>query len=314
MDKRKDADFPLPSGAVMRSSCFRSRSIKLPVILVHYRRPELLERCVETIRSSSDLAADIVVVDNSREALARTPEGTGYLRGGPELGYGGGINYAVRHCGIKEKYFLAANTDLEFHPAALIGLVEVAWRAPRAGILGPALYVDPEFNRSAPVYALDWRRYLFVRTAPPADDAPHTVDYVDGAAMLVKTEIFRAVGGLDERFFLYCEDTDLSMRIRQAGYECLRVPCAKVFHVGHASTGKISALSLYHGLRSSLYFIGRYCPKGARGKVSCFVVLEAFRRAGRIGPKRVMAALAGVADFITRRTGPEPAWIRGSRR
>jgi len=284
--------------------------LNLTAILVHYSRPELLNRCVESIRSSSGLATDVLVVDNSPAGFVSAPVGVKVIRGGPGLGYGAAINRAVELHDICDEYFLAANTDVEFHRDALRRLLDAARLEPRAGLLGPALYEESHFTRPSPVYALEFDRYLFKRTVPPEADEPHEVDYVDGAAMLIKTEVFAKIGGFDGRFFLYCEDADLSVRTRLAGFRCLRVPGAKVFHVGHGTTGKTSPLSLYHGLRSSLYFASKHSPAHARAKVFGFVLLEAFRRAAAIGRKGVAAAAAAAADFFLRRRGPEPRWIR----
>jgi GT2 family glycosyltransferase len=76
-------------------------------------------------------------------------------------------------------------------------------------------------------------------------DSPGTPDWVSGACMLVRRDAFAAVGGFDEDFFLYCEDTDLCRRLRDAGHDIRYEPGAGVRHVGGASsdTGQTRAIA-----------------------------------------------------------------------
>jgi len=283
----------------------------LPVILVYYSRPELLERCIKTIRADTELDSSICIVDNSPLTLKRIPKGVRIIRGGPLLGYGGGINKGFHECVSDEEFFIAANTDIEFARGSMTRLVETAKGDKTAGIVGPALFDDAAYSRPASIFRFDWDRYLFARVSPPVLDGPHEADYADGAVMLIRSSLFRTLKGFAKKYFLYCEDTDLSMRTCKMDYACLRDPRSHVFHVGHGSTGNLSMLALYHGLRSSLYFIQEYAPVHLRWKICFFVMLERFRKAFNIGVRGLAAAGSAIIDFFMRRTGPGPAWIRG---
>jgi GT2 family glycosyltransferase len=70
---------------------------------------------------------------------------------------------------------------------------------------------------------------------PSAYERAGTPDWVSGACMLVRRDVLEAIGGLDEGYFLYCEDTDLCYRVRQAGYDIRFEPTATAFHQGGAS-------------------------------------------------------------------------------
>ena len=81
-----------------------------------------------------------------------------------------------------------------------------------------------------------------------------------GAAMLIRRDLWDALGGFDEDFFCYCEDADLGFRARLLGERCLFVPEAKVRHVGSASLGVRSDFALYHGYRNRLWLYLKNMP------------------------------------------------------
>ncbi|MGA9657560.1 MAG: glycosyltransferase family 2 protein [Asticcacaulis sp.] len=83
-----------------------------------------------------------------------------------------------------------------------------------------------------------------------------------GAAMLIRRDLFEALGGFDEDFFCYCEDADLGFRARLLGETCLLVPEARVLHVGSASLGVRSDFALYHGYRNRLWMYVKNMPLG----------------------------------------------------
>ncbi|WP_443749107.1 glycosyltransferase family 2 protein [Asticcacaulis solisilvae] len=81
-----------------------------------------------------------------------------------------------------------------------------------------------------------------------------------GAAFVIRRDLFRQLGGFDERFFCYCEDADLGARARLLGHNCRLVPEAKVAHIGSASTGVRSDFALYHGYRNRLWLYAKTMP------------------------------------------------------
>jgi GT2 family glycosyltransferase len=91
---------------------------------------------------------------------------------------------------------------------------------------------------------------------------PHTqaqlVPWVMGAALAIRREAFEAVGGFDEAFFMYCEETDLSYRLKTAGWQVHFVPIATVTHVGQASTNQYRTEMAVQHIRSRLLFYQRH--------------------------------------------------------
>ena len=83
-----------------------------------------------------------------------------------------------------------------------------------------------------------------------------------GAAMLIRRDLFEALGGFAESFFCYCEDADLGFRARLIGDRCLFIPDARVGHVGSASTSVRSDFALYYGYRNRVWLYLRNMPLG----------------------------------------------------
>ena len=111
---------------------------------------------------------------------------------------------------------------------------------------------------------------------------PHamTVDQVIGAFFLIRTEVYSQLGGFDERFFVYYEEVDLSLRARQAGWRsvCLTGVAAK--HVGGGATQQVKAKRLFYLLRSRLLYVRKHFS--AMGMLSVFVTTLVFEPMARL--------------------------------
>ena len=150
---------------------------------------------------------------------------------------------------------------------------------PKVGVVGPCLFGDDGKIQSSarpfPSPLAMGRHYRAIRSldvvrkaaraylSPPPDRAPSPVDWVTGAAMLIRREAFDSVGGWDERFFLYLEDTDFCRRLAQAGWETWYLPEARMRHL-HARQSDSAAGSLLRSparrahVRSMVRFFSLY--------------------------------------------------------
>jgi hypothetical protein len=108
-----------------------------------------------------------------------------------------------------------------------------------------------------------------------------SVEHVIGASYLIRRSIFEAVGGFDERFFMYLEDLDLSCRIRQAGWKCLYLAGTRAFHEGGGSSKKVLSQRLFYSLRSRLQYASKHFdPIGCIALSAITLMLEPFLRCG----------------------------------
>jgi N-acetylglucosaminyl-diphospho-decaprenol L-rhamnosyltransferase len=235
------------------------------VIIVNFNTGRLARRCVETVAAElANVEWNGVVVDN-----ASTDDSRAHLKDIPHVrvianernvGFGAAVNQAAARCESNLLFLL--NPDCELTPGAFGALVETLDAYSDCAIAAPRLLnADGSTQESARGEPTAWtglfgRHTLLTRFLPSSalarrnlraqtivdsgvESAP--VDWVMGAAMLVRREAFEQVGGFDERYFLYWEDADLCRRLRERGWSTRFVPGAIVRHSGAGSARSDSA-------------------------------------------------------------------------
>jgi GT2 family glycosyltransferase len=245
--------------------------MELDVVVVAYRSGACLRKCVEPLAGRPGVA--VFVVDNqcpdgSPALVADLPLTTVAL--GRNAGFGAGCNAGVRIGSAPAVLFL--NPDAQIDPSAALALASRLEFDPSLGAVGPRIVGEDGSThlsvrrlprlRSAFGEALFLHHLLpraqwateFVRS--PGAEAP--AEWLSGAVLCVRRSSFEAVGGFDERFFLYSEDTDICARLRQAGFGIAYEPAVTAMHVGGGSARaagqeemKLTARLLYARLHES---------------------------------------------------------------
>jgi GT2 family glycosyltransferase len=249
------------------------------VVIVNYNtRQHLRESLASAVREGAD---EVVVVDNASSdgsaemVRAEYPRVT--LHANPtNRGYGAAANQGIASC--TAAYVVLLNADACLGAGALTALraclddhSDTAIVGPRLlnvdGSLQPSCYAFPgslpwildndilfRLNRGLPIV-----RTRLLRTW--AHDRERVVPWIKGAAMAIRREAFDAVGGFDESFPLFYEETDLCQRVTAAGWRILFSPAATVHHLGGASTGdRVAAVSLQLFAGQVQYFQA-HCPR-----------------------------------------------------
>jgi len=230
----------------------------LTVVTVTYSSGSHLDRFLSSLTVATDLPVQVIIADNGsfdgapEEAVQRYP-GTRLLRTGGNLGYGSAANRAVATIPAVQEYVLVANPDVVWAPGSIDALLEAADRWPQAGALGP-LIRDPDgavypSARHLPslirggmhaVVGFAWKNnpwtksYRQERTEP----SERPVGWLSGSCLLLRRKAFDAVGGFDERYFMYMEDVDLGDRLGRAGWLNVYVPASEILHDKGHSTGR----------------------------------------------------------------------------
>ncbi len=229
------------------------------VVIVNYNtRQHLHESLASAVREG---AAEVVVVDNASSdgsaqmVRAEYPRVT--LHTNPtNCGYGSAANRGIASC--TAAYVILLNADACLAPGALTALRACLDDHPEIAAVGPRLLnVDGSLQSSCYTFpgSLRWildndvlvrlnRRLPLVRRRllrTWAHDRERVVPWIKGAAMAIRREAFDAVGGFDESFLLFYEETDLCSRLHAAGWRILFSPAATVHHLGGASTGDRAA-------------------------------------------------------------------------
>ncbi|MCF2705945.1 glycosyltransferase family 2 protein [Arcanobacterium haemolyticum] len=224
----------------------------LRVVTVAFNPGDELRACVASISEATTKPYEVVVVDNGteRDVVDEVASDYGVIveRPGRNLGYGGAANLGAQH--YDGEWILVANPDLEFTPGSIDKLIEAADHWPQAGVFGPLIRtlegdVYPsarQFPRlvSGAGHALlaqVWPGNPFTRAyrSNAAIDRAHEVDWLSGACLLIRTEAFREVGGFDDSYFMFFEDTQLGEDMRAHGWASVFIPEADVTHEQGAS-------------------------------------------------------------------------------
>jgi N-acetylglucosaminyl-diphospho-decaprenol L-rhamnosyltransferase len=220
-------------------------------VVVTFNALPWVERCLESVRGLETVVVDHGSTDGTLDLVERRFREVTLLRR-ENRGYGAGLNAGVQ--ATSGRHVLLLNSDAWAKEGAVQRLLAFAESHPRAGLVGPrARNPDGSLQRTVRGFPTLWRlatEYFFLRKLAPrsqalnafyaagfAHDEPRRVDWLMGFAMLVRREAFEAVGGFDEQFFLFSEETDLCRRLWDAGWEVWFTPEAEFTHVAGASHG-----------------------------------------------------------------------------
>lgn len=244
-----------------------ARATRLLAIVINYRTApmtiEAVRALVPELRALGAARAVIVENDSGDDSRARLQsalrsEGwedcVSLLASDRNRGFAGGINLALeseRHSPAPASFVYLLNSDAFVATGALRTLVEFLEAHPEVGICGSYIHglagephetafrfpsILGEFIARVPLWPFTrWLKRFAI--ALPIPTRPTAVDWLAGASMLIRNEVFEAIGGFDGDFFLYYEETDFCRRASKAGFPTWYVPESRVAHAGSQSTG-----------------------------------------------------------------------------
>lgn len=229
---------------------------EVAVVTVTYASDRDIGDFLATVGAST-VPVEVVVADNPSSSSAQTiaiatSMGAKVVRSPSNVGYGGAANLGVRSVGPGISYVLISNPDVRLEVDTIEKLAAALDAGPEIGLIGPLIrdadgHVYPSARRIPSLrtgigHALfsrlwptnPWTRAYRVDDADPTE--PRDVGWLSGACFMVRRDVFDAVGGFDERYFMYFEDVDLGYRVTKAGWINRFDPSAAVTHTGAAST------------------------------------------------------------------------------
>ncbi len=231
----------------MTQSAPTVRSGVVSVVLVNYRGAEDTITC---LRAFADVewpasALELIVVDNDSgdgsvaRIRAAVPEAH-VIEAGSNTGFAGGCNLGVAHA--TGEYVAFLNNDARPHPRWIAEAVVVLQEDPQvASVASKVLDWDGRLvdyvDGSMTWYAMGYKREV-EKPDSPAFDTPKDVLFGTGAALFVRAEVYRSVGGFDERFFMFYEDVDLGWRLNLLGYRVRYAPRSIAYHRHHITMNK----------------------------------------------------------------------------
>jgi len=204
--------------------------MEITASIVTYFSGPIIDNCLEHLTRSTRRTLEIVVfdnasADNTHQQLAHWSDQIRSIESSENVGFGTGHNRALKEA--SGRYFLILNPDIELPPGALDALADHLDQHPECGSVSPLLSED---NRAFQGFSFSYPGHRY--TGKTFKKLPGQIASLKGACMLVRAEVFRAIGGFDSRYFLYAEDLDLSLEIRKHGYELHCIDDVRVRHIG----------------------------------------------------------------------------------
>jgi len=224
-----------------------------------------LWECVAALEGQTLRDFEVKIVDNSgRGAVRGSGIATASVRVIDEarnVGFGAAINHAMRESATP--YVATLNDDAAPHPGWLAALVAAMEDRPDAGMCASQvrLYGEDTLDSAGMLICPDGSSKQRGHGRPPSlFPVSEEVLFPSGSAALYRRAMLDQIGGFDEDFFLYCEDTDLGLRARWAGWRCLYAPEAVVEHHYSHSAGRASRLKAYYVERNRLFVLAKNFP------------------------------------------------------
>jgi hypothetical protein len=222
-------------------------------------------RYVESIAKTQYRNLEIIIIDNAstdgsyniiQDWVKNYPH-TRLLKLDRNLGYAGGNNTGFRTAVKDAKYVAFLNNDIEVEQDWLEKIIEVMESDRSIAAAQPKIL---QLKNKQLIDSLGGfvdrlgRAYDLGHGMPDMDqhEKPFEVFYARGAAIVVRAELFRMVGGFDEDYFIYYEETDLCWRLRLLGYKIVTVPTARIYHLGGGTTGGATPHTIYLRRRNQL--------------------------------------------------------------
>jgi GT2 family glycosyltransferase len=258
---------------------------RLDIVIVNWNTGHALRSCVESVPHAPDgvVIQRIVVVDNASSddsvaLVADAPPPLELIRNSLNRGFAAACNQGAT--GSTADYLLFLNPDTRLYPDTLSRTVAFM-QAPEqqdVGICGIRLVDDDGHPTTAAARFPSLRSLFGEATAlsrvlpwlfPPhllssrECETTRSVDQVIGAFFLIRRQVFEALGGFDERFFVYYEEVDLSLRARRHGHRSMYFSGAQAYHRGGLSSEQVKAMRLFYSLRSRLLYAFKHFSRVA---------------------------------------------------
>lgn len=213
-----------------------------------------LAECLRSLEGQTIRAFEVVVVDNSGAHRVTAARPARVIYNERNAGFGAAVNQVFHE--TSAPYLATLNDDAVADPGWLEALVGAAEANPRAGMFASRVMLAGTglLDSAGMLLAADGSSKQRGYGQPP-EPFRHRREafFPSGSAALYRRAMLDEIGLFDETFFLYCEDTDLGLRARWAGWECLYVPGAAVEHRYSHTAGGASPMKAYYVERNRLY-------------------------------------------------------------
>lgn len=266
-------------------------STTLSIVIVNYNSKDYLRECFYSIQeTAANLEHEIIVIDNhsfdgSVEFIRKVfPEVT-LIANKFNYGFSRACNQGIKIS--KGRYILLLNNDTVLLPHALEDMIAVMEQSPGIGLLGCKLLntdrsLQQSFGKVTGFLNEFGRKYfinLYEKYKNPlvgkflnwAHTEEKEVEWVKGACMLLRRQAIFDADLMDENYFMYMEEVDLSIRVKQLGWKVVYTPKAQIIHHGGGSTATNSYRASVEYRKSQLYFYKKHYGKSGLFKLRAYL-------------------------------------------
>lgn len=288
---------------------------KVFAVVVNWNQKEATEKCVKSLLKNAPKIS-VVIIDNGstdnsfsylQENLA-VPEKIFLIKSKENLGFAGGVNLGVKFALKKNASFvLILNNDVIFGPDFLKPLIKEFKKDDKLGVISPVIYYFPQKNKiwyaggEIDFLQLKVRHLNFIKK-----ETTYKTGFASGCVMLVKKQVFQKVGFLKEKYFMFFEDADFSVRVKKTNFKIKVAPSSKVYHAESTSIRE-SPLKAYYLVRNGLIFGKENYSICALSWLYIFFFLRLFynfiKRLFRPQNEALKAVFEGLIDFIKGKEG-----------
>lgn len=242
----------------------------LAIIILNWNAAEETITCVQSIREWISISPDIYVIDNNssqsdKDLLVRNNQDFKLVINPVNTGFAGGNNIGIR-AALTDGHttILLLNNDARMAESDIAILLDTLKSSSTIGVIGPVLYGrDAKVILNAGGKDIGWNYISHLKTVRRQNHV-YDVDYVSGTAMLVKSEVFRKIGLLDERYFFSGEVADFCKRVRRyrrkygPGWRVVIDPRAHAIHDIQIPSSRREKLYTYYIVRNRFLYIRKF--------------------------------------------------------
>lgn len=285
------------------------------VVVVNFNGLRFLEDCIHSLIAQTWKNLEIIIVDNassdgSVEYLSSHFDGLVLIENTQNLGFAAGVNTGIRNA--RGSYIMTLNNDTRVDCHCIERLLTEMMSNNSLGMCAPKmLFPDGRINSAGICISRSgaaWDRGMFEDDVGQYDVKEYILGPCAGAAMY-RRAMLEEVCLFDEDFFLYMEDVDLAFRAQLAGWKCVFIPEAVVYHHHGGSAGFQSDITIYYGNRNILWWPVKNHPAGILlpsipwilGRTLIVIPYYAFKGKGKVILRSKIDGLAGIPGMWKKR-------------
>jgi GT2 family glycosyltransferase len=288
-------------------------------IILNTNRKEDTLTALSSLLANDYVSHRVIVLDNasvdgSVEAIRNAHPRVEIIELDHNLGYAGNNNIGIQAALDRgADWVFVLNEDTVLAPDCITRLMEVGTADSRVGVMGPMVYHhdEPDVIQSAGGKMDDnWQAWHLAQNELDRGqyNQPHAVEWVSGCAIMVRRAVIEQVGGLDERFFYYWEETEWCLRAREQGWRILHVPQAKLWHKGVQRSYKPGPNVTYYSTRNRFLMLSKHKAPimawmVAWGQTLRTLVSWSVKPKWRPMYQHKLAMWQGTLDFLSHRWG-----------